>query len=255
MTESDEFQDLSQDGFLGGRIGLWQPASGYRAGVDPVLLASAVTAEPGQRVLDLGCGAGAVMLCLAARVPGLELVGVERQPAYAALARRNVEEAEAAARIFTADLGALPDDLRAENFDHVVMNPPYHAPASRSPARDPGREAALAEDTPLATWVDVATRRLKPRGYLWTVLSAERLPDLLGAFDERLGSVVVKPVLPRQTRAATLVLVAARKGGRGAFRLAAPLVMHRGPAHERDGEDYTPEARAVLADGIHLPLW
>ena len=43
----------------------------------------------GGHVLDLGCGVGAAALCLAARVPGLDLTGVELQEDYAALARRN----------------------------------------------------------------------------------------------------------------------------------------------------------------------
>ena len=35
-------RDLTHDAFLGGRIRVWQPARGYRAGTDPVLLAAAV---------------------------------------------------------------------------------------------------------------------------------------------------------------------------------------------------------------------
>ena len=84
--------ELSCNEFLGGRVRLWQPLSGYRAGVDPVLLAASVPATAGQTVLELGCGAGAAILCLAARVPGLHLTGVELQPAYADLARRNAAE-------------------------------------------------------------------------------------------------------------------------------------------------------------------
>ena len=84
--------DLSCNDFLGGRVRLWQPKAGYRAGVDPVLLAASVPAEPGQSVLELGCGGGAAILCLAARIPGLQLIGVELQAAYAELAGRNADE-------------------------------------------------------------------------------------------------------------------------------------------------------------------
>ena len=81
--------DLTCNDFLGGRVRLYQPVKGYRAGVDPVLLAAAVPARAGDHVLELGCGAGQALLCLAARVPGLRLTGVELQAAYADLARRN----------------------------------------------------------------------------------------------------------------------------------------------------------------------
>ena len=80
---------LTDDKFLMGRLRLLQPAQGYRAATDPVLLAAACPASAGQSVLDLGCGAGAAALCLAARVPGLALAGLELQPGYADLARRN----------------------------------------------------------------------------------------------------------------------------------------------------------------------
>ena len=86
MAEGDADPELTHDGFLGGRLHLWQPRRGYRAGVDPVLLAASVPAQAGQSVLDLGCGAGAAMLCLGVRVPGLDLNGLEVQPDYAALA-------------------------------------------------------------------------------------------------------------------------------------------------------------------------
>ena len=58
---------FTEDRLLGGRIRLKQPAAGYRVAIDPVFLAAAVPAEPHQLVLDVGCGAGAAMLCVAAR--------------------------------------------------------------------------------------------------------------------------------------------------------------------------------------------
>ena len=85
--------DLTEDTLLGGRVRLRQPRVGLRAGHDAVLLAAAVPARPGDRVLELGCGSGAAFLCLAARVPDLSIVAVEREPALAALARENAERA------------------------------------------------------------------------------------------------------------------------------------------------------------------
>ena len=48
----------SHDQFLGGRLMVAQPKTGYRAGVDPVLLAASVPAVRGESVLELGCGVG-----------------------------------------------------------------------------------------------------------------------------------------------------------------------------------------------------
>ncbi|MEL6434627.1 MAG: methyltransferase, partial [Pseudomonadota bacterium] len=60
--------DLTKDDFLGGRLQLLQPRAGYRAGIDPVLLAASVEARKGQSILDLGCGVGTAALCIGRRV-------------------------------------------------------------------------------------------------------------------------------------------------------------------------------------------
>ncbi|MCB1355946.1 MAG: methyltransferase [Maritimibacter sp.] len=247
--------DVTEDRFLGGQLTLMQPRTGYRAGVDPVFLAAAISAQAGESVLDLGCGAGAAALCLGTRVPGLKLVGVERQADYADLARINAFDNNIAMEVYTGDLTEMPPEVTEARFDQVIMNPPYHLPAQATTSADPGREAALFEETPLAAWIDAATRRLKPRGYLTLVQKAERLPEILAAMDDRLGSILVKPLAPREGRAAVLVLVQARKGGRGAFRLGAPLILHEGAEHVGDRESYRREVSAILREGAHLPLW
>ncbi|PWG16540.1 tRNA1(Val) (adenine(37)-N6)-methyltransferase [Salibaculum griseiflavum] len=246
--------DVTRDAFLGGRLVLHQPRRGYRAGVDPVLLAAATPARSGHSVLELGCGVGAALFCLAARVPDLDLTGVEFQPDYADLARRNATDNRISARIETADLRALPADLRNRSFDHVIANPPYFDRRLGTSSDTAGREMAFGGDTPLRDWLDVATRRLAPKGYLTLIQKADRLPDLLTAMDDRLGSVVIRPIAGRAGRDADRVLVSARKEGRAPFRLCAPLILHDGPEHGADAEDYTAEIRAVLRDGAALPI-
>lgn len=245
-------ETLTRDAFLGGRVHLWQPRTGYRAGVDPVLLASAVPARAGQSVLDLGCGVGAASLCLAARIAGLTLTGIERQAEYARLAQRNAREAGAQMTVVTSDLAALPSDIRQLQFDHVIANPPYFHGHGRKPAQDTGREGALSEETPLEDWIDVAARRLRPLGYLHVIQRADRLVDLIAAAHPRLGSLEVLPIAGRAGRAAHLVLLRARKEGRSPFRLHAPLVLHTGARHEADAESYRPPIRAILRDGAPM---
>lgn len=245
-------KDLSCDGFLGGALRLWQPRKGYRAGLDPVLLAAAVPARPGQSVLELGCGAGAAILCLGTRVPGMRLTGVELQPDYADLARRNADLNDQTLQVIQADLTDLPDDLRQLQFDHVIANPPYFRAGAHTGAADLGRQTALGGETPLKDWIAVAAKRLVPRGYLHVIQRTDRLPEMLNACTGRLGSVEVLPLAARQSRAPDLILMRARKGGKAGFRLHAPLVFHLGDRHEQDGESYVPEISAILRHGQAL---
>lgn len=241
--------DLTDDKFLCGRLNLLQPAKGYRAATDPVLLAAACPARAGDRVLDIGCGAGAASLCLGARVPGVLLSGLEVQPGYAALARRNAARNGVAMQVHDGDLTQMPAALRVD-FDHVIMNPPYYPPeGTRSPV--PERARAMQVELPLGDWVQAGARRLAPGGWLTLICGSDGLPAVLAGAG-KLGSVSVLPLAPRAGRAALRIIVQARKGGRGPFRLLAPLVLHAGPAHDGDRENYTPEASAVLRNGGDL---
>lgn len=241
---------LTCDAFLGGKLHLYQPRKGYRAGIDPVLLAAVVRAEAGQSVLELGCGVGTASLCLGARVPGLRLTGVERARAYAALAARN---GGADFEVIEADIAEMPQHLRARQFDHVLVNPPYYDRSASRPSADPAREAAHGAQTPLALWVAVAAKRLKPKGQAYFIHRVERLPDLLKAMPKSLGSVEALPIAARVGRVADRVIVTARKNGRADFVLHSALVVHQGATHESDGtRDFTPEIQAVLHGGHAL---
>lgn len=242
--------ELSDDKFLCGRLRLLQPLKGYRAATDPVLLAAACPAEPGQSVLDLGCGAGAAALCLGLRVPGLALAGLELQPGYADLARRNAARNGISVEVFEGDLARMPTALRRD-FDQVIANPPYY-PAGGSPSPVAARARAMQVVTPLADWVGAATRRLRPGGWLTLICGADGLAEVLAALSPKLGSAAVLPLAAREGRPALRVIIQARKGGRAPLRLLAPLVLHAGAAHDGDRENYTPEAMAVLREGDDL---
>ena len=234
------------DAYLGGRVRVRQGARGYRAGVDAVMLAAAVPAEPGETVLELGCGVGVAALCLAARVPGLEVTGVELHPESAGLAREN------GLQVVTADLRDLPPEVKSRRYDHVMMNPPYFDRRAGKASPHAARDLAHGGDTALADWLEAGTRRLAPGGRLTLIQRIARLPEVLGAL--RPGTVRVRPLVARQGREADRFLLTARQGGRGAFRLLPPFVLHAGPMHLGDeDDDYTAETRAILRDGAAFP--
>ncbi|MEM6940284.1 MAG: methyltransferase domain-containing protein [Pseudomonadota bacterium] len=241
--------EITQDAFLGGRLTLSQPKQGYRAGVDAVLLSACINAISGERVLELGCGAGAAILCLGQRIEGLSLTGVERDPAYAALARRN---GVGRLKVVEADITALPLDLRQRQFDHVLANPPYFDRGASISSQDLLREAAHAENTPLAEWVGTAAKRLAPKGLMHFIHLTERLPEILAALPSGMGSIEVLPLAARQGRRPDRMILRARKNGRAAFRLHAARILHSGSTHQSDADDYTPEIAAALRAGSPL---
>lgn len=244
--------DTSEDKFLGGKLTLLQPKKGYRAGADPVLLASALDAKAGQSVLELGCGVGTAMFCLMRRVPDLEVTGVERNHSLAALAQRNADMNDLNARILTADLSDLPPEVSSRSFDHVLANPPFFERDRGTAAVEATRESGRGEETPLAAWIDVGVRRLAPGGVLTIIQRTERLQDILRAMDERTGSICVTPLSGRVGRSASNVIVSAKKGGRAGLLLEAPFVLHDGTRHDGDRDSYSVPARKILREGASL---
>lgn len=242
--------ELSDDRFLSGRLSLVQPRQGYRAATDPVLLAAACPAQAGDTVLDLGCGVGAAALCLGWRVEGLCLYGLELQPAYADLARRNAHKNRIALRVYDGDVSAMPVDLRI-GFDHVITNPPYYAP-SGTPSPIASRAAAMHIAVPLKDWVSAAGKRLSSGGWLTLICRVDGLPEVLAGMGGKLGSVSILPLQARAGQPAQRLIVRARKGGCAPLRLLAPLRIHSGAAHEEDHGGYTTLVSAVLRQGQSL---
>jgi len=215
---------------LGGRLILRQPEEGYRAAIDPVLLAASVSVLPEQTVLDLGTGIGTAALCLARRCSGIQVTGLEIQEELVALARENTRHnnLDDAVRMVEADLNTSPDELAEASFDHVIANPPYfRADQAQS---SPNRIKAVANIEGaggLAAWLAAANRYLKEGGTLTVIHSADRLSDLIEVFAEfQMGSAEIFPFWPKQGRPAKRIIVRGRKGGRGATALHSGLVLH-----------------------------
>jgi len=242
---------VSDDALLGGRVKLLQPTEGYRVAIDPVLLAAAVPATAGDSVLDLGCGVGAAALCLAARVPGCRVTGIEVQRELVRLAGENAARNGVADRvtIMSGDIGHPPPRLEPGSFGHIMANPPYVVAEAASPSPLPAKAAATVEGAAdLAAWVRFALAMARPRGTITFIHRADRLEHLLVQFAGRAGGIVVLPLWPGAGKAAKRVIVHARKD------VAAPTLLLPGLVlHEADGR-YTAAADAVLRDAKAIEL-
>ena len=248
MTEA-----ITEDALLGGRVRLRQPATGFRAAIDPVLLAAAVPAAAGESVLDVGAGVGAAALCLAARIGDCRVFGIEIQQELVRVAGENVALNALTGRvdIVTGDLTRPPPRLAAGTFDHVMANPPYHEAGRVDRSPDAGKAAASIETVGgLAEWVGFCLAMVRQGGSVSFVHRADRLDALLARLSPRAGAIVVFPLWPDAagSRPAKRVIVQARKG------LATPLRLARGLALHADGGGYTAQAEAILRDGAALEL-
>jgi len=235
------------DRLLGGRVEMRQPGSGFRVSVDAVLLAAAVSLDPGQRALDVGCGAGGATLCLASRLADAALLGIDRDAAMTECLHANISanKFEGRVAVETMDVAdGIPEHLRGA-FDHVFSNPPY-MPAHRADSRTVSDAvgAATIESLPFADWLSFMAGCCRPKGRLTIVHRADRLEELLAGFAELAGEIRVLPIWPRADTPAKRVIITARVGVRTPTVLCPGLVLHA-----PDGT-YTPAARDII-DGGH----
>ncbi len=249
MPSEDLPVACSDDAFVGGALRILQPREGARAGIDPVFLAAAVGAEAGQRILEPGSGVGVAGLCLARRVPGIFVVGLELQPELAAIAARNVCRNGLQDRlgILCGDIGAPA--LTPAGFDQVMMNPPfYDQPDKVRPARAPKALSHMGDGRSLADWLAFGLKMLKPKGTLILIHRPDRLADILAALAGKAGAIRVFPLWPDPIRPAKRVLIKAVKGSKAPLSLLPGLVLHAGE------KTYSREAEAVLRRGEACPF-
>ena len=247
MGNGDRPDPLTEDRLLGGHVVVRQPKHGFRVSIDSILLAAAVPAEEGDRVLEPGAGIGGAALSLAARVPGCSVVGLEAQRTLVEIAGENIRLNGMTARveIVVGDLVSPPSRPALGAFDHVMTNPPFHpAGRTRAPA-DASRAASQVEgEAGLEEWIAFGVSMLRGMGTLTLVHRADRLGDVLAALQGRAGEVVVFPLWPRRDGSpAKRIVVRARRGTASPLRLARGLVLH-----EQDGS-FTPEADRILRGG------
>jgi tRNA1Val (adenine37-N6)-methyltransferase len=232
---------------LGGRLVYRQPVSGFRSGIEPILLAASIPARAGEHVLEAGTGAGAALLCLTARVPGVHATGVEMDTTMANLAAANAE----ANGFFGIEIvqERIESAVLPRLFDHAMANPPYHRPGDLvSP--DAGRATAKrGSDVLIRSWIERLSMSLRRRGTLTLIVSAGMVPACLTAMSgSRCPCRAIFPLWPKVERSAKLVLLRGVLDSHTPMRLLAGMVLHR-----PDGS-FSDAAQAILGDAAALAI-
>lgn len=138
------------DDLLTRDVRVYQRKKGHRFSSDDIATAYVAHAAvpDARRVLDLGCGLGSVLLCLAWKLPQAELWGVEAQAMSFELLQRNVARSGFADRLHVHH-GDLRDQQLLAGFggafDLISGTPPYFPPEAALDAEDEQRAFARIE--------------------------------------------------------------------------------------------------------------
>ncbi len=242
-------QAVTVDDFLGGAIKLIQPKDGYRVSMDTVMLAASVPAKAGERVIEGGVGSAGAALCLARRVPGVQVFGLDIQDDMLAFAQRNIDHNQLGEQVQVVKGCITSRDIGEATFDHVMVNPPYLADGRgiRPPVESKGL-AHMDSSAALVDWIKFCIHVVKNRGTVSIIYRADRVDEVIAHLHRRVGELKIMPLWPRLGAPAKRVIIQGRKGVHGAASILPGLALHGEVAR------YTREAEAILRDGAALDL-
>lgn len=239
--------DTTEDNFLDARLRIRQPRRGYRAGLDAVLLASAVHLGAGSKGIEAGCGPGAALLCAARLNETARFVGVEREEEAAALCAHNIltNDLQERCEVRRGDIADRFVRLGLAPFDAAFSNPPFFDDHRRLRAPAPERRAAWMADDGLEAWTRFLLGSVREGGEIVIIHRAERLGDLLGLLAPKAGSFQILPIHPFAEAPAKRVIVRAIKTGKAPLRILPGLVLHE--RQEGDGKEGQPPPAVFTA--------
>ena len=220
-----------------------QKDSGFRFGMDAVLLADFARVEERDRVADFGTGTGILPLLIAGRGGAAHIDAFEIQSDMVDMARRSVQLNGLTERIAihnlpveNAEYAVVPGSM-----DVIVCNPPYGVPGTT--LLNPRKTLSLARhqtEKGLTDWYRMAYRLLRGKGRFNMIYPAPRMLEAMdGMRKARLEPKRVRLICPRADKAANLVLIEAMKDAKPMLHHEPPLIVY-----EPDGS-MTPELRRI----------
>ena len=230
---------------LNGKLKMLPAKGGYRAAIDPVLLAASISASEGEQILDIGCGTGAATFCLALRKPFVRVMGIDSQGPLVAIAKKiaTLNKLEGNIKFKNIDLLDLNTTEKFPQFDHVMANPPHMKKGSVRPSPDPLKVSANIENhAVLLDWLKVSFKVVVTGGTVTFIHRYERRDELIAEM-EKYGSVSVFPIWSRMSgNTARRVIIKCKKDVFDETKVLDGLILH-----QLNG-DYTETANTILRD-------
>lgn len=240
IREDETLDDLQLRG-----IKIIQKKSGFRFGVDAVLLANFAKVKKNGRVIDLCSGTGIIPFIIAGKTEASSIIGIEIQEEFVEMANRTSKYNNLEQRV-----SFLHKDLKDTKFlksieksDIVTVNPPYKL--HNAGIINPNDKSAIARHEVCCTLEDVivaARILLKDNGRLFMVHRPERIADILTLMRKhKIEPKRIKFIHPKPSKAPNIVLVEGQRDGGAFLKFEDPLYVH-----EENG-DYSRELREIYS--------
>lgn len=251
LTENSLPYGETVDAFHRGAFHLVQPAiKGHRSGIDAMILASVVPTGFKGKVADLGAGAGAAGLAVAARCADTQVTLIERSHEMLLYAQKSCTMPEnghlqSRLSLMQADV-TLPGPARQQtglddnSFDFTIMNPPFNQPQDRATPDVLKAQAHVMHEGMFESWIRTAAGILRPGGHIGIIARPASLSEILTSLQRRFGGIAIVPIHARPLEPAIRIVITGINGSRAPVFLAPALILHKSSGHE-----FTPRAESL----------
>ena len=249
-----QHSEITDDTFLGGKLSLFQPKKGFRAGLDSVLLAASINAQSGDKIFEIGAGVGVVLFCLMQRVSNLNAKAIEINEEYYSLLAINAKRNKFKPNLLLGDFWSNPN-LKNENFDHIFFNPPYYPFNSFKSSNNKLLNIANFEyPNLLKKMLTFSLRRCKSYGYITLIHRPAKILEILSTLSSGAGDIKILPILGSNSKNISRIIIRARKSAKGETKFLRPLNLYQNLNYSDKKKHYTSELQDILKNGGALSL-
>jgi tRNA1(Val) A37 N6-methylase TrmN6 len=243
MAEKLQREDETLEDLQLGGLKLLQKKSGFRFGMDSVLLADFALIRPNDLVVDFGTGGGILLLLLIGRGKGERFFGIEIQPDYCEMAKRTmkINHLESQVTICCEDAGNADRLFQPCSVDAIICNPPYGEPGTglESPFSDRAVARNQSENT-LISFMKAAFRILKGKGKIHVIYPAAQMFQMMTVMKAcHIEPKHFRLIYPRMTSPANLVMIEGVKDAKPGLHPMKPLIIFE------ENQDLTNELKSI----------
>lgn len=204
--------EISLDNFLDGKIKIYQPKNGYRAGIDAILLASSVKVFKKCKILDIGSGTGVISLFIASKYKNVEIVGIEKNFKYYSLSMKSLKINKLKSKI--KFLNKNFSDVINMKSDIIVSNPPWFQENSTYKSHNSLINDAKIESLKLDSWIEKVLINLSSKGEYYTIFPYRRIEEIINILMIHFKSVEVYPLSSFKNIQPDKAIILAKRSGK-----------------------------------------
>lgn len=225
------FSEILPTPFFNGKLVVYQPAKGYRFGIEAILLGSFLKIKSGEKAVELGAGSGIISFMAAKRFPTAKIWMIELGSLFIECLKRTIRENKLEGSVFCVKGDFLRIPLKLGIWDVVFSNPPYFKTGCGRESPDHLKNIAKRGSREfLESFVKIVSQLLKNGGRFYVIFTALRAAELMFLLKKhRLEPKTLRFVHSYPGDEARFVMMETIKGAKEEIRVKSPLFIYQHP--------------------------